>query len=165
MQDFYAYIFGRIDKSCTILDLACGLNPFVIPLVGIPPSVSYFAYDIHTPRIELIKQFFKGCEINGHAEVRDILLTPPQQSAAAAFLFKEAHRLEKRRKGTSRSLIRSINADFLFLSLPTHNLKGKFDLHEKMRRLVFESVEGSGAVIDSVDFQSETLFTIGLNNG
>ena len=165
MKEFYAFIFNKIGNTCSIHDLACGLNPFVIPLVGFPASCSYFAYDIHAPRIELINHFFLGIGINGFGEVRDILIQPPQQKATAAFLFKEAHRLEKRRKGASRDLLKSLNVDHLFVSLPNHSLKGKFDLHVRMRRLITNSIQGLGSILEIVDFPSETLFYIGLNNG
>lgn len=165
MDSFYAYIMKKIGNTCSILDLACGLNPFVIPLVGFPSSISYFAYDIHAPRIELIKTLFVSIDINGSAEVRDILIQPPQQKATAAFLFKEAHRLEKRRNGASRDLIRSLNVDYLFISLPNQSLQGKYDLRGRMRRIVADSILGSGSIINLVDFPSETLFYIGMNNG
>ena len=141
MKDFYAFISNKIGNSSSILDLACGLNPFVIPLVEFPSSISYFAYDIHTPRIELINRFFSGLGIHGFAETRDILLRPPQQKATAAFLFKEAHRMEKRRKGASRDLLGSLNVDHLFISLPNHSLNGKFDLHERMLKLAKDSIQ------------------------
>jgi 16S rRNA (guanine(1405)-N(7))-methyltransferase len=165
MKEFYAYIFNKIGDSNSILDLACGLNPFVIPLVESPSSISYFAYDIHAPRIELINRFFSGLGIHGFAETRDILLRPPLQKATAAFLFKEAHRMEKRRKGASRDLIRSLNVCHLFISLPNRSLNGKFDLRERMRRLIVNSIHGLGSILEIEDFPSETLFYIGLNNG
>lgn len=165
MKDFYAYISKIIGNSSSILDLACGLNPFVIPLVELPSSISYFAYDIHAPRIELINRFFSGLGIHGCAETRDILLQPPLQKATAAFLFKEAHRMEKRRKGASRDLLGSLNVNHLFVSLPNHSLNGKYDLHERMLKLTKDSIQGLGSILEIVDFSSETLFYIGLKNG
>ena len=165
MKEFYGYISNKIGASCSILDLACGLNPFVIPLVGFPSSISYFAYDIHTPRIELINNFFSGLGIHGIAETRDILVRPPLQKATVAFLFKEAHRMEKRRKGASRDLLRSLNVNHLFISLPNHSLNGKYDLRDRMRRLTKNSIQGLGSILEIEEFPSETLFYIGLNNG
>ena len=165
MKEFYAYISNKIGNSCSILDLACGLNPFVIPLVEFPSSISYFAYDIHTPRIELINNFFFGLGIHGIAETRDILIQPPLQKATAAFLFKEAHRMEKRRNDASRDLLRSLNVDHLFISLPNHSLNGKYDLRDRMRRLTINSIRGLGSILEIEDFPSETLFYIGLKNG
>ena len=165
MKEFYTYISKNIGSPCSILDLACGLNPFVIPLVGFPSSISYFAYDIHTPRIELINRFFSSLGIHGFAETRDILVRPPLQKATAAFLFKEAHRMEKRRHGATRDLLRSLNVDHLFISLPNRSLNGKYDLRERMRRLIIVSIQGLGSILEIEDFPSETLFYIGLNNG
>ena len=165
MKEFYAYISNKIGNSCSILDLACGLNPFVIPLVEFPSSISYFAYDIHSPRIELINNFFSGLGIHGIAETRDILIQPPLQKATTAFLFKEAHRMEKRRNGASRDLLRSLNVDHLFISLPNHSLNGKYDLRDRMRRLTKNSIQGLGSILEIEDFPSEMLFYIGLNNG
>ncbi|MCD6576631.1 MAG: hypothetical protein J7K66_01300 [Anaerolineaceae bacterium] len=165
MKEFYTTIFNKIGNSCSILDLACGLNPFVIPLVKFPSSTTYFAYDIHTPRIELISRFFSGIGMSGFAEVRDILIRPPLQKASSAFLFKEAHRMEKRRKGATRDLIQSLNVGHLFISLPNHSLNGKFDLHNRMHRLILASIQGLGSILEIKDFPSETLYYVGINHG
>lgn len=165
MKEFYAYISNKIGNSCSILDLACGLNPFVIPLVEFPSSISYFAYDIHATRIELINRFFSGLGIDGLAETRDILVRPPLQKATAAFLFKEAHRMEKRHKGASRELFRSLNVIHLFISLPNRSMNGKYDLRDRMLKLTKGSIQGLGSILEIEDFPSETLFYIGLNNG
>jgi len=165
MKDFYAFIFDKIESPCSILDLACGLNPFVIPLVQFPASTSYFAYDIHQPRIELINHLFSSLGIHGTAETRDILVRSPLQKATAAFLFKEAHRMEKRRKGATRDLLSSLNVDHLFVSLPNHSIHGKYNLRKRMHRLIMESIQGLGSILENKDFSSETLFYIGLNNG
>jgi len=165
MKDFYAFIFDKTGSPCSIFDLACGLNPFVIPLVEFPSSTSYFAYDIHKPRIELINSLFSNLGIDGTAETRDILVRPPQQKAAAAFLFKEAHRMEKRRKGATRDLLSSLNVKYIFISLPNRSIHGKYDLRKRMHRLIIDSIQGLGSILEIKDFSSETLFYIGLNNG
>ena len=165
MHDFYTYITNKIGDACSIIDLACGLNPFVIPLVGFPPSLTYFAYDIHSPRIRLITQLFSGLGIHAAAEIRDILLQPPQQKASAAFLFKEAHRMEKRRKGATRDLIAALTVNTLFISLPNHSLNGKYNLRSRMRKLTDASIQGLGSILEVEEFPSETLFTIGLKHG
>jgi len=165
MREFYAFISDKIGSPCSILDLACGLNPFVIPLVEFPSSSSYFAYDIHRPRVELIATLFSSLGIDGAAETRDILVQPPQQKATAAFLFKEAHRMEKRRRGATRDLLSSLNVEHLFISLPSHSIHGKYDLRQRMHKLTTNSIQGLGSILEIKEFSSETLFYIGLNNG
>ena len=165
MKEFYAFIFDKTGSPCSILDLACGLNPFVIPLVEFPSSTSYFAYDIHKPRIELINSLFSYPGIDGTAETRDILVQPPLQKATAAFLFKEAHRMEKRRRGATRDLLTSLNVEHLFISLPNHSIHGKYDFRKRMHRLIIDSIRELGSILEIKDFSSETLFYVGLNYG
>ena len=99
LEQFYEVIRTVCRPLSIIIDLACGLNPLALPFMGMTELVRYYAYDIHQPRVELINQFFKGWGLEPLAEVRDVLVHPPQIQADAAFLFKEAHRMEKRHKG------------------------------------------------------------------
>lgn len=165
-KEFYAFIFKQLGEECSILDLACGLNPFMLPLVELPPSLTYTAYDIHTPRVKLIKCLFSGdIGMKGNAETRDILVHPPQQKASAAFLFKETHRMEKRRSGATRELIASLNTAHVFISLPNHSLNGKFDLTQRMSRLVETSIQGLGLKLETKVFASETLYHLEKDDG
>ena len=165
LKDFYSAIFDAIGSYCSVLDLACGMNPFSLPLVDLPEGMSYHAYDIHAPRVQLIRKMLSGAGIVGSAEIRDILVHPPDEQATAAFLFKEAHRMEKRRSGATRDLIRSLNVDNLFISLPTHSLNGKFNLHERMSRLVDEATQGLGTIVNTIEFPSEMIIQIAMTNG
>jgi 16S rRNA (guanine(1405)-N(7))-methyltransferase len=165
LEDFYRCIREACPGMHTILDLACGLNPFAIPWMGLPNPVNYHAYDIHQPRVMLINQFLHGFGLQPLAEVRDILVDPPQVQADAAFLFKEAHRMEKRRKGASRELIQTLHAQVIFISLPNRSLDGQRDLGVRMKRLVNGIFEGTGSEIHSADFPGETLYWVVRENG
>jgi len=148
-----------------ILDLACGLNPIALPFMGLPHDVDYYAYDIHQPRIGLINDFFTSQAIQPLAEVRDVLLNPPQISAGAAFLFKEAHRMEKRRKGCSRELVKAIDAKVTFISLPNRSLDGQRDLHQRMDNLFEQISAGLPGETGRREFPGETLYWIRKTDG
>ncbi len=165
LEDFYRCIREACPDMRTILDLACGLNPFAFPWMGLRDDVKYHAYDIHQPRVELINQFFRGSGLQPLAEVRDILVNPPEIQADAAFLFKEAHRMEKRRKGASRGLIQALHARVIFVSLPNRSLDGQRDLGVRMDRLVKSIFEGTGSEIRSAEFPGETLYWVARENG
>jgi 16S rRNA (guanine(1405)-N(7))-methyltransferase len=165
-NSFYAYIFSQMDGTCSVLDLACGLNPFFLGLIDLPTALTYTAFDIHAPRIRLIAQLFAGdIGVMGNAETRDILVRPPQEHVDAVFLFKEAHRMEKRRSGATRDLIAALNAKHIFLSLPNRSLNGRFDLSERMMRLVEGSIEGLKLRLSTKEFQSETLYHLEKPHG
>ena len=158
LEQFYEVIRTVCRPLSIIIDLACGLNPLALPFMGMTELVRYYAYDIHQPRVELINQFFKGWGLEPLAEVRDVLVHPPQIQADAAFLFKEAHRMEKRRKGSSRDLIKVISARVVFISLPNRSLDRRRNLSARMERLVkeiFANLEGDTGM---EDFAEETLY-------
>jgi 16S rRNA (guanine(1405)-N(7))-methyltransferase len=161
LEDFYKGIFAICGQPECMLDLACGLNPFALPWMGLTPGVHYHAYDIHPPRVALINDFLR---LSGHeplAEVRDILVRPPQVEADAAFLFKEAHRLEKRRKGCNRALWAALKVKYLFVSLPKRSLDGKRDLRERMRGLVADNLNPADwEARGELDFPGETVYWI-----
>jgi len=163
LEDFYRQIFEICGKPAIILDLACGLNPFALPWMHLPASTRYYAYDIHSPRVKLINRFFRLSGMQPLAEVRDILVRPPEIRADAAFLFKEAHRLEKRQKGCNRGLWAALPVRYLFVSLPKRSLDGKRDLRERMRRLVESSMEGHTWESGELDFPGESVYWIRKN--
>jgi len=104
--------------------------------MGLPLSTRLYAFDIHQPRIALINQFFSLVGLEPLAKMSDVLVDPPVENTDAAFLFKEAHRMEKREPGCSRSFWLAIRARFLLISLPSVSLHGKFNLTAKHRKLV-----------------------------
>jgi hypothetical protein len=124
----------------------------------LPSKTKFYAYDILPARIDLINTFLKLSGREGQAEVRDILVRPPQIQADAAFLFKEAHRMEKRQKGCNRALWAALKVKYLFVSLPNRSLDGRRDLRERMRRLVESSIHGQDWEHGELEFPGETVY-------
>jgi 16S rRNA (guanine(1405)-N(7))-methyltransferase len=160
LEDFYQKIFTACGKPGSILDLACGLNPFAIPWMDLPKAAEYHAYDIHTPRIHLINRFLSLLQRPPLGEVRDILIDPPCVKADIAFFFKEAHRMEQRRKGANRELWQAINVRHLIVSLPAKSLSGQHDLSRQMRQLVETSLRGFPWAVQEFQSRNELIFCI-----
>jgi 16S rRNA (guanine(1405)-N(7))-methyltransferase len=158
IEDFYQGIFSVCEHPQRVMDLACGLNPFALPWMGLPTSIQFYAYDIHPARIRLINRFLQLSEREPLAEVRDVLVRPPQIEADAAFLFKEAHRMEKRQRGCNRELWAALKVKYLFVSLPNRSLDGRRDLRERMRHLVESSMQGQDWKLGELDFPGETVY-------
>jgi len=160
LDTFYGKLFSLIGKPQTILDLACGLNPFALPWMPIDNSINYFAYDIHKPRIDLINRFF---EINGLrplAICQDILVSPPKQEADTAFFFKEAHRFEKRKPGCNREFWQALNVKTILVSLPTEDLKHHHNLIPRHQQFMERTTQGLNWKIDEIQFENEIVFVI-----
>jgi 16S rRNA (guanine(1405)-N(7))-methyltransferase len=95
LDGFYPALWQITGLPHTIFDLACGLNPFAFLWMGLPTTVQYHAYDIVGPRVNLVNHFFGLMDRDPLAEVRDILVAPPEGEADVAIFFKEAHRFEQ----------------------------------------------------------------------
>jgi 16S rRNA (guanine(1405)-N(7))-methyltransferase len=159
LAEFYQRIFAVTGAPASVLDLACGLHPFSYPWMGLD-GVQFHACDIHQPRVRLINRFFERLGLQPLAEVRDVLVDPPAQTADMALIFKEAHRMEKRKPGCSRPLWQALRVRWLLVSLPAVDLSGSHDLTEKHRALVADIVNGLPWTVREIAFSNEIVFMI-----
>jgi 16S rRNA (guanine(1405)-N(7))-methyltransferase len=160
LDGFYERLFALTGKPKTVLDLACGLNPFALPWMGLAPDVRYYAYDIHQPRLDLINHFFSLEGLQPLGIKQDILVDPPQVEAEVALFFKEAHRFEQRQHGCNRGLWIALRVRYLLVSLPTNSLSGRHNLVERQRRLVYNTLSGLPWQVSELMFDSELVFCI-----
>jgi len=160
MSEFYARIFEHTGIPGSILDLACGLNPFALPWMGLSKETTYHAYDLHKPRIDLINAFFQVTGRPPLAEKRDILVKPPELRADVAFFFKEAHRFEQRRHGCNRTFWQALNAKTIVVTLPSSNLTGSHSMLEGQRILVERAVSGLDWKVTEILVSNEIIFCI-----
>lgn len=160
LGEFYDRLWQVTGKPDTLLDLACGLHPFSLPWMELAPTASYYAFDIHTPRVELINHFFQLAGQAGQAVVQDILVKPPDLPTDVALFFKEAHRFEQRQRGCNRAFWQALRVRWLLVSLPTASLTGRRDLVEHQRKLVHRTVEGLPWQVTELRFENELVFCI-----
>jgi 16S rRNA (guanine(1405)-N(7))-methyltransferase len=160
LERFYAESFALTGLPHVLLDLACGLNPLAFPWMGLPPSVCYRPYDIHSPRVALINHFFSLQGLQPLAEVRDILVEPPHVEADVALFFKEAHRFEQRRKGCLLPFWKALNVRWLLVSLPVTSLSGRHNLVERQRGLVYGALQGMEWEVREIMIENELVFCI-----
>ena len=165
LEDFYPRLFAVTGQPRVILDLACGLNPLAFAWMGLPRETRYHAYDLHHPRVELINTYFGLAGLAPLAEHRDILVSPPEVEADAAFFFKEAHRFEQRQRGCNRAFWQALKARWLLVSLPITNLTGQRDLLERQRALVARTIEGLNWPVTEVLMDTELVFCIEKQDG
>lgn len=160
LEDFYARLWQVTGTPRTLLDLACGLHPFGLPWMGLPPSTRYYAYDIHQPRVNLINYYFSLQGLEPLARCQDILVAPPQVEADAAFFFKEAHRFEQRQHGCNRAFWQALKVKWLLVSLPTESMTKRHSLEEGHRRLVYNTLAGLEWEVVEVHYEGEIVFCV-----
>ncbi len=160
METFYQQIFAYTGIPQSIQDLACAMNPFSFPWMGLPEKTLYYAYDLHTPRMNLINLFFDIQGLQPLARVQDILIETPEIQTDAAFFFKEAHRFEARCKGCCREFFQRTNAKWLVVTLPAENLTGQHQMRDRQQRLINKAVEGFGWDVTEFEIGTEMVFCI-----
>lgn len=165
MVELYQKIFTITGQPQSLADLACGLNPFALPWMGLTSLKTYLAFDIIQPRIDLINRFFAKNGLPPSAYCRDILLNTPGEHTDVAFLFKEAHRIEQRSHNANRALWQAIDTDWLVISLPPSSLSRQHDLADGMRRLVARTMEGLDWRVMELAFDSELVFLVKKSHG
>jgi 16S rRNA (guanine(1405)-N(7))-methyltransferase len=143
-----------------ILDLACALDPLLLPWLALPSETEFFAYDIHQPRIEFLNTFFALLYPSAHAIQQDILINPPTQSAECAFFFKEAHRFEKRAPGCNRAFFQALPVNLIAVSLPTEDLRGHHSLVSYHTQLIYTAIAGLPWELEQTQVGNELLFFI-----
>lgn len=160
LETFYPRLFTVTGQPQTVLDVACGLHPFGLPWMGLTPQTRYHAYDIHRPRIDLINRFLMLLGMEPLAEVRDVLVQPPEVQADVAFFFKEAHRFEQRQRGCNRPFWQALKVHWLLVSLPVVSLSGQHSLLEGSRALVRSALGDLPWRVEEILYENEVVFAI-----
>ena len=130
---FYSLIYERIfnitGKPTTILDIACGLNPYSYSYLGCTPT--YYACELTSFDCERINSYFKKNNIKGECFTCDViqdykkLLKYPVDMV---FLFKILDFLNFE---TIIWFFEHLKTKYLVVSFSTHSLCGKRFLKER----------------------------------
>jgi len=136
LEEFYSAIFSRLPPVRSIADIACGFHPLAIPWMSLHRSTKYYAYDIYEDLIEFLKRFMSLVDVEGYAEVRDVVQYPPKVKVDLAFILNTIPVLEQIENGAGVKIFNMVRADYKVISFPTKSLSGK----NKGMRSYYESV-------------------------
>ncbi|MCL2518618.1 MAG: hypothetical protein FWF15_08655 [Oscillospiraceae bacterium] len=120
--EMYEDIFKNVPKSDTVLDVACGFNPFILPFLKVK---QYYAVDINVDNVNLLNEFFRLNNLNGFAYAGDVLYKIPEIESDVVFLFKILPLIEQQKKGYSKFLLDNLKSDWFVITFPTKSLSGK----------------------------------------
>ena len=172
LADFYAQIFATTGKPRTILDIACALNPLALRWMNLLPTpyalrttqyespISYYAYDIHEPRIEFINHYFRLEGFEPLARLQDVALNFPQEQADVALFLKEMPRFARNYGNLGRPLLESLNVHWLVISYPTISTHGGRKLTGRYRDFMYRLIDGLNWQVTELLFDGELVFII-----
>jgi 16S rRNA (guanine(1405)-N(7))-methyltransferase len=125
LPQFYADVLALTGPPRRLLDVACGLNPFAWPWMGLDPAdCSYAAFDIDTQLAPVLRRFFDGVGVTHEVGVVDALEPVALPAADVALVLKSVPCLEQQRAGAGLALLDRLDAPWLVVSYPTRSLGG-----------------------------------------
>ncbi len=125
LDDFYGEIFSRLPRIGSVLDLACGFNPFAIPWMPLQENFVYDACDVYEDMVRLINAFFAAMGIQGGARQLDLIDSYPESQAKLTLLLKTIPCLEQLDKAAGRQLLSRISSPFAVVSFPALSIGGR----------------------------------------
>ncbi len=125
LDQFYPTILADLPPVHTLLDVACGLNPLAIPWMPLAAHATYYAYDIYQDMMDFLNAGMKFFEVEGLAQARDVIQSPPQQKVDLALILKALPCIEQVDKSAALRLLSEINAEYLLVSFPAQSLGGR----------------------------------------
>lgn len=161
IDDFYSEIFSVLPPVNSIIDIGCGLNPLAIPWMFLRKNTKYYAYDIYSDMIEFLNKFMDIININGNAECRDVIQSPPDIKVDLAFILKSIPCFEKINKASGINLIEKLNAKNIVVSFPVRSISGKDkgmlqNYEKKFNKIVINK----NWKIKRLGFETELVFVI-----
>jgi 16S rRNA (guanine(1405)-N(7))-methyltransferase len=161
LDAFYSQTLVGLPAVHTVLDIACGLNPLARPWMPLPEDVLYFAYDMYADMLEFVARFFQIAGVHGEAQARDIVESPPQQSADLALLLKALPCLEQLDRSAGLRLLDAINAPYLLVSFPARSLGGRHKgMAENYEAHFWELIAGRPWGVQRFEFATELAFLV-----
>jgi 16S rRNA (guanine(1405)-N(7))-methyltransferase len=161
LDEFYSRIFSNLPPIHSIMDVACGFHPLSIPWMPLPENTKYYAYDIYKDMIDFLNRFMHISNIQGFAEVRDILQHPPTIKTDLALLLNTLPCLEQIQKAAGLKTLEALNSEFLVVSFPVKTLGGREKDMRKHYEMTFDKLtEEKNWNIQRLEFKSELVFIV-----
>ena len=158
LDSAFRTVLGDVSGVGSVLDIACGLNPFAIPWMKLPADTRYTAVDIDTDLIESINRFLGAVRRPQTALCRDVMV-PAKYSTDIALILKALPCFEQQEKGAALRLLSSIEAQRIIISFPARSVSGR----EKGMRIhygafVDKLADQLGVSYRRFDFATETFY-------
>ena len=127
----------------------------------ISAKVKYYAFDVYKDLIKFLNEFMAINNVQGCAEVMDVIQHAPEINADLAFILNTIPCLEQIEKSAGLKILESINANFLVVSFPAQTLGGREKNMLKHYEARFNNLtQKKDWVIQRLEFRTELVFLI-----
>ena len=161
LDRFYAALTPGPPPS-SILDLACGLNPFAFPWMQLRPGARYVAVDVDDRLAAVVNRLSAASSLSLTGLAHDLVDGPPPgQEAEVVLLLKTIPCLEQQEAGAGRRLLHALDAPCVVASFPARSLGGREKgMRQTYDRLLREMVAGTGRAIETFEYPTETVYRL-----
>jgi 16S rRNA (guanine(1405)-N(7))-methyltransferase len=163
LDAFYAGIWQVTGLPRRILDLGCGLNPLALPWMGIGEA-EYHAIDADEAALGVAGGFLEAVGQPYVAEVRDLVVDVPGETADVALLLKLVTTLDRQDADAAARLLRGLRAGHAVVTFAARSLGGRGSHERTYRARLDRLVEESGRVRDVTEASvpGELVFVLEL---
>lgn len=161
LEAFYDTIFAALPPIRSVLDVACGLNPLAAPWMPLPADAVYLAGDIYGDMIAFLNQAFPLLGVNGRAEVRDVIGSPPAQPVDLALILKTLPVLAQVAETAVDHLLDTLQARHLLITFPVASLGGRSKgMVENYSAQFAAWADGRSWQVQRLEFETELAFLV-----
>lgn len=166
LDTFYQEILALTGRPQTVLDLACGLGPLAVPWMDLPANATYHAFDVDDRLVEVVRGALHLHQLQGQADLRDVVAEPPMVPADVALLLKSVPCLEQQQVGSAAHLLHHLHARHLVVSFPRQSLGGAAGkgMLAHYRQMMETLLAPTGWNATERLFPTELVFVIRTNN-
>lgn len=122
IEQIFPHILDGIGPVKSIIDLACGLGPFMLPWMAPSLRVEYHPYDIDTRMVALINDFLACLGRPATARACDLLVSAAPRTADVALLLKALPCLEQQERDAGLRILQETPARYIVVSFPARSL-------------------------------------------
>jgi 16S rRNA (guanine(1405)-N(7))-methyltransferase len=166
LEQFYGDLLEGLPPVRSVLDLACGLNPFALPWMQLPAGTDYVALDVDERLARVFDRLGEAWPVALRGLAQDLAAGPPDVDADLVLLLKAIPCLEQQEPGAGRRLLQSLDAPAVVVSFPARSLggreKGMRDTYDRMLR---QMVGGSGRTVEVLSYPTETVYRLLAERG
>ena len=148
-----------------LLDLACGLNPFALPFMGLAPAAEYLACDADRRVLAEVESFLEAVGQSHRTWACDLVTGAPDEPADVALLLKTIPILDRQDPAASARLLSGLKARHVVVSFPSRSLGGRGGLERAYRGrmdALTREVDGRVTRATELRFPSELVFVLDM---
>lgn len=168
-SSIYPLIFDKLkfmglSDSFSLLDIACGYNPFAYKFFPIPPK-NYVVCDLSSSEMNFINDFFSQTKIEGFAfgidaTSKEFFTWLESNSFDLCFLFKALDSFENVQRHLSKKLLSMIKSKFFVVSFSLVSIGGNSQIQANKRIWFEHFCERNNWQFETLQVPNEIFYVI-----